>query len=102
VVDNPKNLQFQEADPASLARALEDVDAAIINGNYALEVELSATENSLLVESGDDNPYANFLAYRTEDESDEDLGALDELLRSDEVRAFIEERWPHGEVLPAF
>jgi D-methionine transport system substrate-binding protein len=102
VADNPRNLEFQEADPASLARALEDVDAAIINGNYALEADLSAVEDSLLVESGDDNPYANFLAYRTEDEGDEQLATLDELLRSDEVRAFIEERWPLGEVLPAF
>ncbi|WP_116948871.1 MetQ/NlpA family ABC transporter substrate-binding protein [Jiangella endophytica] len=102
VADNPKNLEFSEADPASLARALEDVDAAIINGNYALEAELSAAEDSLLVESGDENPYANFVAYRAEDEGDEALATLDELLRSDEVRAFIEERWPLGEVLPAF
>lgn len=102
VADNPKGLEFREADPASLARALEDVDAAIINGNYALEAELSAVEDSLLVESGDDNPYANFVAYRSEDEGDEALATLDELLRSDEVRAFIEERWPLGEVLPAF
>ncbi|GAB3439879.1 MetQ/NlpA family ABC transporter substrate-binding protein [Actinophytocola sediminis] len=102
VADNPKNLEFQEADPASLARALEDVDAAIINGNYALEVELSAAEDSLLVESGADNPYANFVAYRSEDAGNEQLATLDKLLRSEEVRAFIEKRWPLGEVLPAF
>lgn len=102
VEDNPRGFEFREADPASLARALEDVDAAIINGNYALEADLSAVEDSLLVESGDDNPYANFVAYRTEDEGSEALATLDELLRSDEVRGFIEERWPLGEVLPAF
>jgi D-methionine transport system substrate-binding protein len=102
VTDNPKNLKFQEADPASLARTLEDVDAAIINGNYALEANLSATEDSLLVETGDDNPYANFVAYRTENEGGKALITLDKLLRSDEVREFIEKRWPKGEVLPAF
>ncbi|GGS58786.1 MULTISPECIES: MetQ/NlpA family ABC transporter substrate-binding protein [Actinokineospora] len=102
VQDNPKGLRFQEADPASLARTLEDVDAAIINGNYALEADLSATNDSLLVESGQDNPYANFLAYRKSDEGNAALTTLDRLLRSPEVRGFIQQRWPNGEVLPAF
>ncbi|MGW5053770.1 MetQ/NlpA family ABC transporter substrate-binding protein [Actinokineospora sp. NPDC004072] len=102
VQDNPKKLQFKEADPASLARSLEDVDAAIINGNYALEADLSATDDSLLVESGEGNPYANFLAYRKADEGNAALATLDRLLRSPEVSEFIKKRWPRGEVLPAF
>ncbi|WP_448630956.1 MetQ/NlpA family ABC transporter substrate-binding protein [Cellulomonas soli] len=99
---NPKNFEFIETAPESLVRALEDVDLAIINGNYALEAGLNPAKDSLLIESGVDNPYANFLAVRSEDKTNPALVKLDELLHSEEVRAYIEERWPDGEVLPAF
>lgn len=102
IEDNPKNFEFIETAPESLVRALDDVDLAIINGNYALEAGLNPVEDSLLIESGEDNPYANFLAVRAEDKDNPALVKLDELLHSAEVKAFIEERWPDGEVLPAF
>jgi len=100
--ENPKNLEFIETAPEQLVVSLQDVDAAIINGNYALEAGLNPAKDSILLESGEDNPYANFVAFRSEDAGDPALATLDELLRSDEVRAFIEERWPDGEVIPAF
>lgn len=102
IADNPKGFEFIETAPESLVRALEDVDLAIINGNYALEAGLNPATDSLLLESGEDNPYANFLAVRSEDKDNPALVTLNDLLHSDEVRAFIEERWPDGEVLPAF
>jgi D-methionine transport system substrate-binding protein len=98
---NPLGLQFVETDPAQLPRSLGDFDLAVLNGNYFLEAGLSV-DDALLVEDGDDNPYANFLAVRAEDAEDPDLVALDELLRSDEVRGYIEETWPQGDVLAAF
>ena len=100
--DNDKNLEFIEADAASLARTLQDVDASVVNGNNALEAGLSPVEDSLIIEDGENNPYANFLAVRAGDENNEHLTTLDELLHSDEVRGYIEETWPEGEVLPAF
>lgn len=102
IEDNPKGFEFIETAPESLVRALDDVDLAIINGNYALEAGLNPVEDSLLIESGEDNPYANFLAVRAEDKDNPALVTLDELLHSAEVKGFIEERWPDGEVLPAF
>jgi D-methionine transport system substrate-binding protein len=102
IADNPKDLEFIETAPEQLVRALQDVDAAIINGNYALEADLNPATDSLLLESGEDNPYANFLAVRSEDEDSEAILKLDELLHSPEVKGFIEERWPAGEVLAAF
>ncbi|WP_261166975.1 MetQ/NlpA family ABC transporter substrate-binding protein [Microbacterium sp. Marseille-Q6965] len=102
IAENPKNFEFVEADAASLARTLEDVDASVINGNYAIEAGLSPTEDGILVESGEDNPYANFLAVRAGDETNEAIVKLDELLRSEEVRQFIEETWADGAVIPAF
>lgn len=68
IAENPKNLEFIEAEPAALVRALQDVDATVINGNFALEADLNPVEDSLFLEDGDNNPYANILVYRTEDE----------------------------------
>jgi D-methionine transport system substrate-binding protein len=102
IAENPKNLEFVETAPEQLVRALQDLDVAIINGNYALEAGLNPATDSLLIESGEDNPYANFLAVRSEDKDNEAIVKLDELLHSPEVKAFIEERWPAGEVVAAF
>lgn len=102
VADNPKNVELAELEAAQLVRSLQDFDAAVINGNYALEADLNPAEDAILLESGEGNPYANLLAVRAEDVEDEAILALDEALHSEEVRAFIEERWPAGEIIPAF
>jgi D-methionine transport system substrate-binding protein len=102
IADNPKHLQFKETDPAQLVRSLEDFDAAVINGNYALEAKLSPTKDAILVEEGKDNPYANFLAIRKSEEGNAALRQLDGLLRSPEVKQYIEQTWGDGAVLPAF
>ena len=102
VAENPKHLEFVEADAASLARTLPDVEASVINGNNALEAGLSPTKDGIVVEDGENNPYANFLAVRSADKDNEHLKKLDELLHSDQVRDYIEKTWPNGEVLPAF
>lgn len=100
--ENSKNLEFIETAPEQLVRSLQDVDAAIINGNFALEAGLNPATDSLFLEPGENNPYANFLAVRAEDKDNPAIVTLDELLHSDEVRGFTEERWPSGEVIPAF
>ncbi|AXK46932.1 MetQ/NlpA family ABC transporter substrate-binding protein [Brachybacterium saurashtrense] len=101
IAENPANLDFQEIDAALLPRTLGDYAIAVINGNYALEADLSPAEDALALESGEDNPYANMLVVRTEDEDNEALRSLDELLHSEDVRQFIEENYS-GAVIPAF
>lgn len=100
--DNPYDIEFVELEAAQLVRSLQDFDAAVINGNYALEAGLNPAVDALVLESGAGNPYANLVAVRTEDADDEAINALDEALRSEEVRVFFEERWPDGEIVPAF
>ena len=102
ITSNPKNLEFIEADAASLARTLEDTAASVINGNYALKAGLSAKEDALLVESPKDNPYTNLLVVRSENKDNENLKKLNELLHDPKVHDFIEQKWPKGEVIPAF
>lgn len=49
---------------AQLPRVLSDVDAALINGNYALESGLNPSKDALLLE-GEESPYANIIAVKT-------------------------------------
>ncbi|MBP3044553.1 ABC transporter [Arthrobacter jiangjiafuii] len=99
---NPKGLDFVENQPELLVNDLSDptVDLAILNGNYILAAGLS-TDDALLVESVENNPYANFLAWKTGNK-DARIDKLEELLHSPEVKAFIEETWPNGDVTAAF
>ncbi|MEV1082954.1 MetQ/NlpA family ABC transporter substrate-binding protein [Streptomyces sp. NPDC050211] len=101
IASNPKNLQFKELEAAQLPRSLSDVDAAVINGNYALEADLSPAEDALVAESPKDNPYGNFLAVKKGDEDDPRVRKLAELLTSPEVKKFIEDTYD-GAVVAAF
>jgi D-methionine transport system substrate-binding protein len=100
---NPKKLKFSENQPELLINDLKDpsVDLALINGNFILKAGLS-TQDALAVESTENNPYANFLAWREESKDDPRIKKLDELLHSPEVKAFIEKEWPNGDVTVAF
>jgi D-methionine transport system substrate-binding protein len=100
VDENPKNIEFVETDPAQLPRSLQDVDAAVINGNYALETE--ELPKPILTEEVAQSPYANMLVVREGTQSDPALKELDALLHSPQVKRYIERTWPSGQVVPAF
>ncbi|MDX2823790.1 MetQ/NlpA family ABC transporter substrate-binding protein [Streptomyces ipomoeae] len=101
IAENPKKLQFKELEAAQTPRSLDDVDAAVVNGNYAIEADLSPAKDALVLESAKDNPYGNFLAVKDGDEDDPRVKKLAELLTSDEVRKFIENEYD-GSVIPSF
>ncbi|WP_405919143.1 MetQ/NlpA family ABC transporter substrate-binding protein [Streptomyces longwoodensis] len=101
VTTNPKGLKFKELEAAQLPRSLGDVDAAVINGNYALEADLSPAEDAIAAESPKDNPYGNFLAVKKGKEDDPRVQKLAKLLTSPEVKKFIEDKY-QGAVVPAF
>ena len=89
ITKNPKNLKFTELEAAMLPRSLQDLDAAVINTNYALEGGLVPTKDALIME-GEESPYANIVAVRTADLEKPEFAILAELLTSDAVREFIE------------
>jgi D-methionine transport system substrate-binding protein len=99
ITANPRHLKFKELEPAQLPRSLDDVDAAVINNNYAQDAGLSPTEDAILLESAKDNPYANLLAVRKGDEDDPRVEKLAKLLVSADVKKFIEDKYK-GSVLP--
>lgn len=98
IVENPKNFKFSEIEAATLPRVLSDVDAAIINGNYAIPAGLVATRDGLFVE-GADSPYVNVIAVKEGNENNPAIKALIEALKSDEVAAFVAEKYKNGEVV---
>ncbi|MGV9882969.1 MetQ/NlpA family ABC transporter substrate-binding protein [Streptomyces sp. NPDC003006] len=101
VAKNPKNLKFKELEAAQLPRSLSDVDAAVINGNYALEAKLSPAKDALVAEKAKGNPYGNFLAVKKGDEKDPRVKKLAKLLTSPEVKKFIDDEYD-GAVVAAF
>ena len=102
IVENKMNLKFTEIEAAQLVRSLPDVDLAVINGNYALQGSLKVTD-ALAVEANDSlaaTTYANIIAVRKGDENREDIKALVEVLKSDEIKTFIQNTFS-GAVVPA-
>ncbi|MGQ4436197.1 MULTISPECIES: MetQ/NlpA family ABC transporter substrate-binding protein [unclassified Streptomyces] len=100
VTANPKHLTFKELDPAQLPRSLDDVDAAVINNNYAQDAGLSPMKDAILLESAEGNPYANLLAVKRGNEDDPRVEKLAKLLVSPDVKKFIARKYK-GSVLPA-
>lgn len=99
IKSNPKEIHFEEIDAAMLPRTLPDVDAAIINSNFALQAHLPHDE--VLVQEDRTSPYANIIAIRKGDENRPELIALKEAMTSEKMRRFIKEKYK-GAIVPAF
>lgn len=100
VVENPKKLKFKSIESAQLPRVLQDVDGAVINGNYAIEAGLNPSRDGLIIE-GADSPYANIVAVRASDRDNPAIVALMKALQSDEVKEILSKEF-EGAVVPAF
>ena len=100
IVENPKNIEFIEAEANQLPSLLPDVDAAFINGNFAVAAGLDASKQSIYAPETD-NTYVNILACRTEDKNSEKIQVLKKVLSSDKSREFIQENYK-GIIIPVF
>ncbi|MDD2066290.1 MetQ/NlpA family ABC transporter substrate-binding protein [Pseudomonas sp. 25571] len=100
VAENPKNIKFRELEAATIPRVLTQVDAALINTNYALEAKLNPAKDALAIE-GSDSPYVNILVARPDNKDSDDMKKLAAALHSPEVKQFINEKYK-GAVVPAF
>lgn len=100
IKDNPKNIEIRELEAAQLPRALEDVDAAVINTNFAMQADLIPQRDAIVIE-GADSPYVNILVANPESAQKEDMKILIKAVQSEETKAFIEKQYK-GAVLPAF
>lgn len=101
IKSNPKNLEFTEIEAAQTARSLDDVDFAVVNGNYPLEADLTPSEDALALEKAEGNPNANLLATIEQNKDDPRIKKLGELLTTPEVKDFIDKKY-NGSVIAAF
>lgn len=103
IAENPHNIKLIETEAASLARTLQDVDFAVINGNYALSAGLD-TSSALATEAVDSEAaktYANIVAVRKDDKDSDKTKALVAALQSDTVRDYINKTYK-GSVVAVF
>ena len=100
IVENPKKIKFRQLEAAQLPRVIDDVDAAIINGGYALNAGFYPTKDSILLEDKD-SPYINIIAVRAGDENREDIKTFVKCFQSEKVRNYINETFKGGFV-PVF
>ena len=101
---NPHGFKITPLEAANLPLSLPDLDAAAINGNYALEAELPAKHPALDIEEFDDETTVkrtNFLVVKDGEQESEKIKALVAALKSDEVKKYIEETYK-GAVIPSF
>lgn len=104
ITENKKSLKFSELEAAAIPRAMDDVDAAVINGNYAIEAKFNPAKDAIVVEDKNSEaakPYANILVVKEGNEKQEKIQALYKALTSPEVKAFIEKEYS-GAVIPVF
>ena len=103
IEENPKNLEILEVEAAQIPLSLQDVDIAVINGNYAIDAGLKVSD-ALAVEASDSEAavtYGNVVAVRNGDENSDKTKAPVEALKSDTVKEFIDETYA-GAVVPMF
>ena len=103
IVENPLNLDIYEANAELLTSILQDVDMAVINGNYAIDAGMKIAD-ALAVEAADGTAaeaYVNVITVMEGKESDAKIQALVKALTSAEAKAFMEKTYG-GAVVPLF
>lgn len=102
ILENPKKLEILEVEAAQLPHSLQDVNIAVINGNYALGAGLSVKNDALAIEGEDSegaSTYKNVLVVKEGNENNEAVKALVEILHSEKIKNFINEKYD-GAVIP--
>ena len=93
IEENPNNIKFVELEAAQVARVVNEVEYVILNGNYALEAGYSVGKDSIAYEASDSvaaKTYVNIIGVKEGNENSDKIKALVTVLKSDEIKSFIE------------
>ena len=96
IVDNPKNIKFVELEAAQVARVVNEVAFVVLNGNYALEAGYSVGKDSIAYEASDSvaaKTYVNIIGVLQGNENTDKIKALVTVLRSDDIKQFITDKY---------
>ena len=100
IAENPKKIKFTAMNAEQIPARLVEVDAAVINGNFAIKNGLNPVTDGILIEDAD-SPYVNVVTVLKGNENDERIQKLVKALQSEKIKKFIEEKYK-GSVIPAF
>ncbi|MCR5633078.1 MAG: MetQ/NlpA family ABC transporter substrate-binding protein [Eubacterium sp.] len=101
IEENSHNIEIQELEAAQIAKSIQDVDLAVLNGNYALEAGLN---EAIAVEASDSlaaDTYANYVCVKEGQEDSAKTQALKNAILTDEVKDYINNTYS-GAVVPVF
>lgn len=96
IIENPKNLQIKEVDTSVAARALDDVDLAVVNNTYAAQVGLTANDGVFVEDK--DSPYVNIIVARADNKDSEAIKNFVRAYQSDEVETEAKNQFKDGVV----
>ena len=102
IAENPHNVKIEELAAESVARVADEVAYVVLNGNYALQAGFSVSKDSLAYEKSDSEAaktYVNVIAVKEGNENSDKIKALVDVLKSDEIKDFINEKYD-GAVIP--
>ena len=102
IEENPKNIQIEELEAAQVSRVKDEVAFVVLNGNYALQAGYSVSKDSIAHEASDSEAaktYVNIIAVKEGNEDNEAVKALVDVLKSDEIKDYINETYD-GAVVP--
>ncbi|MDD3205740.1 MAG: MetQ/NlpA family ABC transporter substrate-binding protein [Lachnospiraceae bacterium] len=102
IAENPKNVEIKELEAAQVARVKDEVAFVVLNGNYALEAGFSVGKDAVAYEQADSEAaktYVNIIAVKEGNETSEGIKALVDVLKSEDIKKFIEEKYD-GAVVP--
>ena len=102
IEENPHNVEIVELEAAQIPRVVQDMSYVVLNGNYALQADYSVAKDSLAYEKSDSEAaktYVNLIAVKEGNEDSEAIKALVEVLKSDEIKEYINETYD-GAVIP--
>lgn len=96
IIENPHDLKIKELEAAQIARVKGEMAFIVLNGNYALEAGFSVEKDSIVYEKSDSEAaktYVNIIAVKEGNEENEGIKALVEVLKSDEIKQFINDTY---------
>lgn len=95
IAENPHNIDIVELEAAQVSRVIKEVDFVVLNGNYALDAGLNVTDAVAKEEQDSEaaQTYANILVVKEGNEAREDIKALIDVLKSDEIKTYINDTY---------
>ena len=96
IEENPNNIEIVELEAAQVPRVVNEVAYVVLNGNYALEANYTVKKDALAYEKSDSEAaktYVNVIAVKEGKENSEKIKALVDVLKSDSIKKFINEKY---------